>query len=630
MRLRTRTISLVFFFVALSAVSLSLAGRYYLYPKFIQLEDEQAIRNANIGLELLNSEVNFMAERPPDWGYWDDTFEFVKNRSPEYIVSNLEAGSQISLQANLIAIYDRQGNKVWARAMLLDKQEIISLDEYELEKLPLSHPMLSHEDSPTTRAGIMNSSYGPIFLASTPILHSDRTGTSQGTFMFGRLFNPEKIRRIATQAGLELKLSPHVINVPDLRPVSAKKEFARLQHTPLIISRMHGLTQVKTTLFSIDDKPIIDMLVSMPSDISKRGRKTLDAITTAIFLAGLFLSLVLTYMLNRSVIAPISRITKHLAHIGNQEDIDPRIKLERDDEIGDLANEFDQMLQRLNDTRKRLFQQSYQTGASEMASGVIQDINKSIQPLRENMELPISLLDRSHTSTSASLIHELADTKVGNHRFIEITQQLLDLNNEQALLLAEARSEMRRLRINVEDLQEVVSDYSKFVSRATDNGVVSVANLIDTASKKLNVEERKLLKFDIDHAVYRATPVAASQNLLQQVINVVIAHFVDAAEKTGPTPLTLRITCRTESLQGNTRLHFCFDDNRPRMSTVEFQAYLADNWTATQAANGLGLGLAWAETAITSMLGTLSAEPSQLLDGVAIHLVLPRAKVEEH
>ncbi|HNV83036.1 MAG TPA: CHASE4 domain-containing protein [Arenimonas sp.] len=627
MRLRTRTISLVFFFVTLAALSLTLTGRYYLYPKFIQLEDEQAIRNANIGLELLNSEVNFMADRPPDWGYWDDTYQFVLDRNREYITSNLEAGSQISLQANLIAIYDRQGNKVWARAMLLDTQEIISLDEYELEKLPLSHPMLSHEDSPTTRAGIMNSSYGPIFLASTPILHSDRTGSSQGTFIFGRLFDPAKIRRIATQAGLELTLSPHIAGKTELRPASRKKEFARLQHTPLIISRTDKLTQVTTTLFSIDDKPIIDMLVSMPSDITKRGKKTLDGITIAIFLAGLFLSLILTYLLNRSVIAPISRITKHLAHIGNQEDIAARIKLERNDEIGDLANEFDQMLQRLSDTRKRLFKQSYQSGASEMASGVIQDINKNIQPLRENIELPISLLDRAHTSTSAGLIHELADIKVGNHRFIEITQQLLDLNNEQALLLAEARSEMRRLRIDIEQLQEVISDYSKFISQGSDTGVVSVSSLLNTASKKLSADEKKLLTIDIDPAVYRVAPAAASPNLLQQVINVLLDHYVSAAEQLAATPLHLRITCRTEVTQGSARLHFCFDDDRARMTNDEFSQYLSENWSSANIETGLNLP--WAETAVTSMLGKLYAEPSQLLDGVAIHLILPRAKLDE-
>jgi two-component system, NtrC family, sensor kinase len=626
MRLRTRTILLVLFFVGLSALSLSLVGRHYLYPKFIQLEDEQAIRNANIGLELLNSEVNFMADRPPDWGYWDDTFEFVKNRNREFIVSNLEFGSQLSLQANLIAIYDRQGNKVWARAMLLDTQKIISLDEYELDKLPLSHPMLSHEDSPITRAGIMNTSHGPIFLASTPILQSDRTGISQGTFMFGRLFNPEKIQRIATQAGLELKLSPHVVSTPELRPTPTPKEFARLQHTPLVITRTDEFTEVKTTLFSIDDKPIIDMLVSMPSDITQRGLKTLNAITVAIFLAGLVLSMVLIYMLNRSVTEPISRITKHLAHIGSQENITARIQLDRSDEIGDLANEFNQMLQRLGDTRKRLFEQSYQTGASEMARGVIQDINKAIQPLRENIELPLSLLDKTHTSTSASLIHEMADTKIGSHRFIEITQQLLDLNNEQALVLAEARSEMRRLRIDVENLQDVISDYSRYVSQTTESGSIMVSSLISVASKKLDAAERKHLNIDIDPALYRTAPVAASQHLLQQVIHVLITHFLDAA-KASNKPINLRITCRTEITAGSAQLRFCFNDDRSRMAENEFQNYLADEWSPVDAQSRLNL--AWAESAVTSMSGKLYAEPSQTQEGIAIHLILPRAKMSE-
>ncbi|MEO6173038.1 MAG: hypothetical protein ABIP02_07970 [Arenimonas sp.] len=62
MSLRTRTILLVFFLVALASLSLSLASRYYLYPKFINLENEQAIRNANIGLELLNNEVSVIAD----------------------------------------------------------------------------------------------------------------------------------------------------------------------------------------------------------------------------------------------------------------------------------------------------------------------------------------------------------------------------------------------------------------------------------------------------------------------------------------------------------------------------------------------------------------------------------------
>jgi two-component system, NtrC family, sensor kinase len=626
MRLRTRTILLVFIFVGLLVFGLSLVGRFYLYPKFVQLEDEQAIRNANIGLELLNIEVNTIADRPPDWGYWDDTYEFVKNNDAEFIQSNLGKESQFTLQANLIALYDRQGNKLWSRAMNLESQKSFPLDEYEDKKLPLTHPFLSHEDSPRTRAGLMNSSYGPIFLASTPILYSDRTGPSVGTIIFGRLFNIEKVRRIGMQAGLELKLSPHLSNTKNLPPVPIKNNSGRIQHTPLEIVRNSDSTQVKTTLFSIDGKPSIDMQVSMSSDISKRGLKTLDTVTMAICVAGLLLSLVLIFMLNHSVVSPISRIRRHVAHVGNQEDFSARIQLNRDDEIGDLANEFDQMLQRLSDTRKRLFEQSYQTGASEMAQGVIQGIGKGIQPLRENIELPLNLLDKAHTSTSASLIHEMADAKIGSHRFTEITQQLLDLNNEQALVLAEARSEMRRLRIHVENLQEVVTDYSRYVSRATDNASIKVSNLISAASKKLDAEERQYLNIDIDPAVNRSAHAVASQHLLQQVINVLIAHFLETAKKSGRA-INVRVTCQTEVTAGNVQLRFRFNDDRLHMEADEFQSYLADAWSPDRTESGLNL--AWAENAVTSMSGKLYAEPSQTQEGIAVNLILPRAKMDE-
>jgi len=130
--------------VALAALGLSLASRVYLYPKFIQLEDEQAVRNANIGLELLNNEINIIADRPPDWSYWDDTYQFMLNRNDSFITSNLGVESQLSLQANLVGIYDLKGNKVWSRAVHLETLKSFNLDEYHNGKLPAAHPMLSH------------------------------------------------------------------------------------------------------------------------------------------------------------------------------------------------------------------------------------------------------------------------------------------------------------------------------------------------------------------------------------------------------------------------------------------------------------------------------------------------------
>ncbi|MEO6171547.1 MAG: hypothetical protein ABIP02_00370, partial [Arenimonas sp.] len=74
--------------------------------------------------------------------------------------------------------------------------------------------------------------------------------------------------------------------------------------------------------------------------------------------------------------------------------------------------------------------------------------------------------------------------------------------------------------------------------------------------------------------------------------------------------------------------HFCFDDNRSRMTSVDFKKYLGIHWATSKIDSSLGLGLSWAESAITSMRGKLFVEPSQLMTGITIHLILPRAKIE--
>jgi len=63
------------------------------------------------------------------------------------------------------------------------------------------------------------------------------------------------------------------------------------------------------------------------------------------------------------------------------------------------------------------------------------------------------------------------------------------------------------------------------------------------------------------------------------------------------------------------------------MNEEQFTHYIAEYWSAKEPDT---LGLAWAENAITSMQGRLFVEPSQSLDGIAINLVLLRAKPKQH
>jgi sensor domain CHASE-containing protein len=620
MRLRARTLAIVLLLMALALLVAELAARWQIYPSFAELESEQARRNATQVVEFLNHEIETLSGKPEDWGYWDDTYDFVESRDPEYVESNLGIRSQYSLRANLLGFYDRAGRTVWARGLDFATMQPFELDEYTGNGLGTESQFLSHEDEPRVRVGLVASSHGPMLLASTPILSSTREGPSRGTIIMGRFFDPDAVRKVANQAQLQLSLRPHRGKAPP--PPRIDPASLRLITSPLVERVTDDTIWFQTVVYSVEGQPTLDVAVGTPRDISARGGRALYVASLTVLLAGVAITLVLLWLLNRSVIVPILRITRHVRRIGGQEDLAARIGLQRDDEIGELATEFDGMLARMAETRQRLFDQSYRAGANEMASGVIEDLRASLEPLKDHVEQPLRLLDRSHTSGMQMLLHELADPGTSRHRVGEIVPMLQDQLNEHAVLLAEARGELRGIRKNLERLQGIVTEYSRFIASPHALEAVPPLEVIEYALRKLPPDLRRRLDVDVDDSLGKSPPVEAAREILQQVANVLLEHAARSAPP-GRT-LRLRITAGREMDKGRSMVHLRFDDDRPALHPEALGA-LFDRADAN-AEDVAGLSLPWAANAISAMGGRLSAEGSQPFDGLVLHLVLPRAK----
>ena len=69
--------------------------------------------------------------------------------------------------------------------------------------------------------------------------------------------------------------------------------------------------------------------------------------------------------LTRLIVAPLNRFTNHVVAVGQTGDLTRRIGLDRDDEIGVLSREFDATAEQLDNVRRRLLEQSYQSGMAE-------------------------------------------------------------------------------------------------------------------------------------------------------------------------------------------------------------------------------------------------------------------------
>lgn len=622
MGLRNRTLQMVVILMLAIGSAAGLISLKLIYPRFVALEHDQARHNAEMVVELLNRELDLLSPQSEDWSYWDDTYRFALERNADFIESNLGLDTQTSLKANFLGFYDTEGRRIWSRAIALESGKRLDMPELDREQLPADHPLLAHGDVITVRSGLLVTGHGPMLATASPILQSDRSGPYRGTLIFGRFFNLEAVRRIAREGRLAVAFSAPA--TAGEKALTASGDALRLRHSPFEFSS--GATGVvgRTVLFGIDDRPALAMTVGTPGDISARGRSVLKLAAIFLTVASVLACGLLIAMLNREIVVPVQRLTELAQRIGDEGDHTARVRMDRDDEIGELGREFDGMLDRLADARRRLLDQSYKAGASEMAGGIIRDLRASLGPIREKLESPLRLLDQAQTSGQQMLVQQLGDPNLARPKYAEVLQMLQENISEQGAVLSEARAELRVLRRHLEQSQNTLNEYARYLDSKTTLAPISLSALLDHAVRLLSPTLRAGLILDIDDSVARVGNVVAAREVLQQVIHVVIQHSALALQSLPDRQGSLRITASIEQGEDHERVHLRFDDNRatPTAEDME-QMFLND---ASRETHAEGLSLPWAASVMTAMNGELFATASQPFDGLLLHLVLPRAR----
>ncbi len=102
MKLRSKVvIILVSVFLIYGAVYHSIQ-RFIILPGFQSIENEKALKNSKRVVQAIDREIYHLSRMCRDWAAWDDTYEFIKSSTNEYIVSNLVISAFTGNNLNLI------------------------------------------------------------------------------------------------------------------------------------------------------------------------------------------------------------------------------------------------------------------------------------------------------------------------------------------------------------------------------------------------------------------------------------------------------------------------------------------------------------------------------------------------
>lgn len=577
-------------FVLFGMINLTI-HQFIVFPSFVSLEQDEAIKNSKRVVQAIQREVNHLDSLAFDWAAWNDTYDFVKNRSVDYIEDNLIDNTFISIELNLLCIYDIDGKLVWGKGFDFEKEEEIEFIDFIGKDLPKNHPLISYNTenkklADINKSGFYMTSRGPMIFASRPIIKSSNEGPVRGSLVFGKLFSKANISALIDQTEVDFQAltietdkSKHPGDIQKiLKQISPQKPY-------FIKPQSEELLLVYTTIKDITGKPFLLICSKIPRTILQEGKTTLFYSMISIIGAGIFILLVIFLLLRYTILKPISCLTDFTNSISHTGDLSKRIPVKQRDEIGILANGFNSML-----------------GQLEKKTTDLNDLILELKKARNEAELA----NQAKSMFLANMSHEIRTPMNG---IIGMSGLLIDteLDNEQL-------EYTRMIQYSADSLLSIINDildYSKMEAGKMDleeidfnlrTSVEEVSDLLAIKADEKGLDFIHMYDVNVPELV-RGDPGRIKQILLNLADNAI--KFTETGE------VTIKVSLEDEK-EDNVIIKFEIIDTgfgmTPEQQERLFKSFSQVDASITRKHGGTGLGLAISKQLAEIMGGDIGVQ----------------------
>jgi len=386
MTLRNRLLLLFLPLLALILLGIWQLSEHILLARFDR-DDRQRLYDE---VRVLDNRLAFEKKRHLDllrsYAWWDASYRFVAHPTPGFVRENLDIDMLGNLGFDFALYLDRQGRVVaqrWEEARLAAPQAITGAPSPErlrqaLLRSALDLGVLDLQGDPSrSLAQWLLVDGTPLLLLSQPI--SDNLGQAEpvGAIVAGYLLDQRRVNALQEQMDARLQVQAGVTPGDGWRALHVPGRNGGALLSPRRV--LDADTQQATLLFlDSADAPQFSLAINKSRVAYRQGQEAIRlflGMTLLITLAGLLLAyLVLEFW----VIRRVQRLNRGVANIGADTAGPARLADMGRDEVGQLACEVNQMLERLerSEARDRAILDSIRDGYFEMDdSGVVLTVN---------------------------------------------------------------------------------------------------------------------------------------------------------------------------------------------------------------------------------------------------------------
>jgi two-component system, NtrC family, sensor kinase len=606
MNIRTKMISLLaLLFTVLIALEIAVQ-KQVLMPSFAELEREDAETSMRRIGYALDTTLDSLEVTAADWGNWADVYQFVQAPNAVFVNANITPVAMKQLKVNAMLIVDLDGGYVLSSAKSLDTGEPLDLDLAARKSLPADFPWRQNLRDGKPARGLMRTNRGVMMIAAAPVLDGSGGGQPLGMVLLGRLLTPLQVQMIGAQAQASLAMLP-------VRTFTGAEEIAETDTA----------TQVFKTFKDIYGRPLMSLRVEVPRRITERGHGAVTYASLYLIGAAVTVLLLLVVFLNRIVLRPLARVTRHAVAVGEGTDLTGRLNLPGQDEIARLAREFDRMVERVADSRRQLVDQSFQAGFAELAKGVLHNLGNAMTPLGVRVS---KLGDRLRDAPADDVdlaFAELSKADQGSARRADLEEFLRLACRELAASVRDARNDIAVVQRQAIIVQTALTE----LMRSTRNAhVVESVRLPDLVAQTLEIVPdacRQRLVVDTDESLRKVGAVQVARTVLRLILQNLIINAADAVRDAGRDKGVLYFAAEIVGDANSEQLHLHCKDDGVGIAPDNLQRVFDKGFSTKSRETNYGIGLHWCANAIGALGGRIWAASEGPGLGASMHLMLP-------
>ncbi|MGE5832462.1 MAG: CHASE4 domain-containing protein [Methanomicrobiales archaeon] len=321
---------------------------------FVTLEERNTQQNMNRFMNLLSDDLSSLDSVVRAWAPRDDTYTFLRDGNTQYIEKNFRAETFTSNRLNFMVFLNTSGDISYAKAFDLSSGQEESLPPSLAGMVAGNEILRSFSQNDASLSGFLMLAEGPVMVASAPITTKNYEGVSRGTLVVGRFLDDNEIRRIAQLTNQQVMMyrrsdpgSP-----ADVREAQLELDGGR---TIWIQPDSPGTIAGYAPVEDLYHTPILIIKTQIPRQIYAQGQATLDYFTLSYIILILIFAITFLYLLDRSILSPISLLSTDVKRIGMTRDLSARLRVGKEEnEISNLQENINKTLAALEKAQGRL------------------------------------------------------------------------------------------------------------------------------------------------------------------------------------------------------------------------------------------------------------------------------------